>query len=209
MCPWINCLSKCVARLPDPCMVWPAPVLQEPLHLESCLWWRMSSGSDAPCPHWMFADPQSAGPPETAAAWRWSLRYAGIGQNLLKYNIIYKTSIKNVQCTIQHIDKKNHESIFYRYYLYTQESTSRKNCAESDHLCQIITGLTYQTNKLTDWVANGWSTAWLIDLFELTGLTLSSRGMPLLCTAWNCSWLNSVAILSRIWPANNGLYIER
>lgn len=44
------------------------------------------------------------------------------------------------------------------------------------------------------------------DFLTLTGLTLSSRGMPLLCTAWNCSWLNSVAILSRIWPANKGLY---
>lgn len=33
--------------------------------------------------------------------------------------------------------------------------------------------------------------------------------MPLLCTAWNCSWLNSVAILSRICPANKGLWIEK
>lgn len=92
--------------------------------------------------------------------------------------------------------------------------SSIKDCVlyegiSSHHLCQIITGLTYPTNKLTDWVANGLSTVRSIDLLRLTGLTLSSRGMPLLCTAWNCSWLNSVAILSRIWPANNGLYKQR
>lgn len=48
-----------------------------------------------------------------------------------------------------------------------------------------------------------------IDLLTLTGLTLSRRGMPLLWTAWNCSWLNSVAILSRIWPASKGLQESR
>lgn len=69
-------------------------------------------------------------------------------------------------------------------------------------------------------ISDNGSTCWLTEVQQnwlqidqlshwsliLTGLTLSSRGMPLLCTAWNCSWLNSVAILSRIWPANKGLY---
>ena len=71
-------------------------------------------------------------------------------------------------------------------------------------------GLTYdQPDKLTIWLAIGLSAIWLIGWLTLTGLTLSSRGMPLLCTAWNCNWLNSVAILSRIWPANKGLYTAR
>ncbi len=65
-----------------------------------------------------------------------------------------------------------------------------------------------QTKWLINWLTDDLSPVWLTKS-TLTGLTLSSKGIPLLCTAWNCSWLNSVAILSRIWPANKGLYIER
>lgn len=39
----------------------------------------------------------------------------------------------------------------------------------------------------------------------LTGRTRSSRGSPLLCTAWNCSWLNSTATRSSTCPVASAL----